>query len=122
MKFNIEVEITNEQIENLIVSAFEGGSSYWMVYDVNPIIKDFKWNSSEYAAQIINGDVEINVYDAENPDDLLGRLNTHTILTGLKTMCKDYPTHFTDIINDNIDADTGDVFMQCAVMNDVVFG
>jgi len=122
MKFNIEIEISNDQVETLICSAFEGGSNYWMDFDTNPLIKDFKWNSNNYPAQIVNGDVEVNIYDNANDEELLGRLNTITIQQGLKIMVDKYPAYFADIINENDDAETGDVFMQCCIMGEVVFG
>ena len=121
MKFNIEVEITHNQIEDLIVGALEGGSNYWLSFEVNPIIKDFKWDAIDYARQIVEGECELICYDVEN-QDYLGRLNKITIEEGLNVMNKKYPHIFNQILNDDGDADTADVFMQCCVLKDIVYG
>jgi hypothetical protein len=41
---------------------------------------------------------------------------------GLQTMAEKYPRHFADFVAENDDADTGDVFLQCVVLGDVVYG
>lgn len=121
MKFNIEVEITQNQIEDLIVGALEGGSNYWLSFEVNPIIKDFKWNSIDYARQIVEGECELICYDVATKE-YLGRLNKITIEEGLNLMLKTHPSSFKEILDENWDADTADVFMQCCVLKDIIYG
>lgn len=45
-----------------------------------------------------------------------------SIEKGLQVMADKYPRHFNDIITENDDAETADVFVQCAVLGEVVFG
>ena len=63
-------------------------------------------------------------------DELLGYLNGATIQTGLQLMAdrkdmkgKVVPArHFKNLATDNEDAETADVFMQLAVMGEIVYG
>ena len=37
-------------------------------------------------------------------------------------MAEKYPRHFTDMIQEQDDATTADVFFQCVVLQDVIYG
>ena len=37
-------------------------------------------------------------------------------------MAQEYPQHFLDAVTENDDAITADVFFQCIVFNDVIYG
>ena len=41
---------------------------------------------------------------------------------GLAIMADKYPKHMNDMINENFDAITGDVLLQCIVFGDVIYG
>jgi hypothetical protein len=60
------------------------------------------------------GDIE-----GDMPDALL---DLGTIRNGLQVMADKYPNHWHDFINDNEDATTGDVFLQCCLYGEVIFG
>ncbi len=119
------VRIPNEKIENLIVTAVEGGSNYWARFQMPDNWKD-KYKSY---AQIPFEGGEIEVYDIET-GELLGVLNRTTIQTGLQLMAdrkdmtgKQVPTrHFKALATDNEDAETADVFLQLAVLGEIVYG
>jgi CBS domain-containing protein len=44
------------------------------------------------------------------------------IVVGLQTMADNYPNHWHDFINDNEDAATSDVFLQCCLYGEAIFG
>lgn len=119
------VRIPHEKINDLIISAVEGGSNYWARF-VFP--KNYKDSFKSYEEIPMQGG-EMEVYDIET-DKLLGVLNKATTQTGLQLMadCKDIkgkqvPTrHFRSLATDSEDAETADVFMQLAVMGEIVFG
>lgn len=50
------------------------------------------------------------------------RLNNNTIQNGLKLMANKYPRHFGDLMCNNHDADTADVFLQCCLLGDIIYG
>lgn len=119
------VRIPNEKIENLIVTAVEGGSNYWAKFKFPEGWKD-KYKS--YAHIPFQGG-EIEVYDIET-GKLLGVLNQATLQTGLQLMAdrKDMTgklvpaRHFKALATDNEDAETADVFLQLAVMGEIIYG
>ena len=119
------VRIPEQKINNLIVSAIEGGSSYWARFKFPDAWKD-KYQSYE---QIPMQEGQIEVFDIET-DELLGILNKVAIQAGMQLMadCKDIKgkqvpsRHFKNIATDNEDAETADVFMQLSVMGEIVFG
>ena len=44
------------------------------------------------------------------------------ILDAISILKKDYPNYYDDIIDDNWDAETADVFLQLAVLGEITFG
>jgi hypothetical protein len=119
------VRIPQQKINDMIVSAVEGGSNYWARF-VFP--KNYKDNFKSYEEIPMNGG-EVEVFDIET-DELLGVLNKATIQTGLQLMadCKDIKgkqvpnRHFKNLATDNEDAETADVFIQLSVMGEIVYG
>lgn len=109
--------IPNQTIADLMVTALEGGSNYWL-NAINPRFKTF----AEYSEPEAYGPdmTPRMVYDDDGPTPY--KLDWPSIERGVKTMYAKYPHHFGDILNDNMDADTADVFLQCVLYDDVIFG
>ena len=128
MEFKVKFEhtISDDKIANMLVSAFEGGSNYWCRID--------KFNKPPGTPFKFKGDTEIYrhaSYPVSEGGSLLIKdttdgknytLDNETIVNGLKIMATKYPKHFADFLNDNDDADTGDVFLQCCLLKDVKYG
>lgn len=118
------VRIPNQKIENLIITAVEGGSSCWAGFKYPDHWKD-KYKS--YAEIPFEGG-EIEVFDIET-GELLGVLSRTTIQTGLQLMAdrkdmtgKQVPArHFKALAADNEDAETADVFLQLSVLGEIVY-
>jgi len=50
-------------------------------------------------------------------------LTTAAMKQGFRVMREKYPRHFANVVNiDGHDAETGDVFLQCALLGDIVYG
>lgn len=49
-------------------------------------------------------------------------LDYMAIQKGLEIMAEKYPSHWADFVGGNDDADTGDVFLQCALFGEVIYG
>jgi len=119
------VRIPNQKIQDLIVSAVEGGSNYWAKFKFPTGYKD-KYESYE---QIPFNGGKFEVFDIET-DELLGELNQSSTKVGLQLMadCKDSKEkavparHFKNLATDCEDAETADVFMQLSVMGEIRFG
>lgn len=120
--FKVNVSIPDDMIESLLVSAFEGGSNYWLgkVGRIN-VAQDKK---KDLYQTVLQGDgLTIKERDEEAPviKDF-GILDRKTIEAGLEKMAKDAPGHFGDIKTDNADAETGDVFLQFCLFGKIIYG
>ena len=119
------VRIPHQKIRDLIITAVEGGCRYWASFKFPENWKE-KYQSYE---QIPSKDGNIEVYDVET-DELLGYLNRASVKVGLRLMadCKDLKgkavpaRHFKNLATDNDDEETADVFLQLAVIGEIVFG
>lgn len=49
-------------------------------------------------------------------------LSWHRVCEGTAKMAKDYDWHFMNIITEDDDATTADVWLQCVLLGDVVYG
>jgi len=127
------LDIPEEQIKGLLCSALEGGSYYWCRikgYDFTgqASLKDFKkggpyhskfWHHSQVIPLVPDCSLKLQ--------DILDRgqnyvLNRTKIAEGMRTMARKYPRHFSAFFEENYDATTGDVFLQCCLFGEVVYG
>ena len=121
MKIKVEIEVTDEQIDDLLTSAFEGGSNYW--YTIDNIKTPFRGAAGEAWRKTNEGILVIDKEAESDDDEVLGDyLNRQKVKKGLQLMAEKYPTHWNNFINDNGDADTGDIFLQLCLFGSVVFG
>ena len=119
------VRIPEQKINDMIVSAVEGGCNYWAMFKFPNNYKEKYQNYYEIPMQ--GGEIE--VFDIET-DELLGVISKVTIKAGLQLMAdrKDVKgkqvsaRHFKNLATDNEDAETADVFMQLSVMGEIVYG
>lgn len=132
-----KINVTDEQIKGLLCSALEGGSNYWYMVEkfrLAPGLSyaDFQqggkmqdpknyWHPYQLIPLVDGCSLEISDMEGENPKKIY-RLNKSAIRKGLEVMVEKYPKHFADMISGNDDACTGDVFLQCAVLGDVIYG
>jgi len=116
----IEVEITEERMSDLLCTALEGGSNYWyqaMGY-VNP--NNVKTEYKHLELPFIEG-CGMMIGDCES-DEEPKLLNLEAMLNGLKIMGVKYPWHLKNFLEENDDAETGDVFLQCSLFGEIVYG
>lgn len=120
-----------ERVADLLCNAFEGGSNYWAVIKKKKEPKAFDLHF-RYMADLferpcsytdyplnIGGYLVVGDIEGDMKDEVL---DLGTIQHGLNIMASQYPRHWNDFINNNDDADTGDVFLQCCLYGEVVFG
>lgn len=117
--------VKDEDLHDLLCCALEGGSGYWakIVEYGNPdnIKCEFKHLDLPFSE---NGYLMISEIDDEGEVDEVDphKLNKEAMYKGLQIMADKYPWHFANLIEDNMDAETGDVFLQCSVLGDIVYG
>lgn len=109
--FAVVSEVKAEDVASALVSAFEGGSTYW-IRAISPPY------GPKTVDLILADQLETTV---TNDDDELKTLNRSRIHVGLRLMAKDKPGHFADL-RGNADATTGDVLLQLCLFGKVVYG
>lgn len=121
-------DVTVEQVADLICCGMEGGIGYWCAISgyVDPSPrpekslmmkgeKPFKHNEWPLYE---GGAVLLEIEDEEKTV----KLDKAALKSGLELMPKVAPRHWQDFIDDNTDAETGDVFIQLCVLGEVVYG
>ena len=142
--FKVEIEISPKKIASLLCTGFEGGYTSFRIMDTHaperkpaPIL-DMEtdafgveqlrkggriWPAYDYPVQ--KGATFVRDTYAEGEDDENYKtlvLDGAAILRGLKIMAEKYPKHFADFMTGNDDAITGDVFLQCCLLGEIVYG
>ena len=113
------IEVTKKRLSDLLCGAAEGGSAYWARSNDN----NHKEVGAEYwfeAPLYENGffTIEDQTYDKKYEY----RVTLGEIEKGLQVMAELYPKHYADFMSENEDAITGDVFLQCCIFNEVIYG
>ena len=131
IEFKVTVGVNTEMVKNILIGAFEGGSNYWyhaLEVDHWPdgmSRSDFKCWWAE--VPLHKGGV-LRFRDLEDPyvpsadEDDFYHLSIDNIKSGMAAMKAMYPRHWNDFITEGDDAITADVFLQCCVFGDVIYG
>lgn len=125
--FSARVEVSAEKIANAIIGAFEGGSTYWVqsgIHAGGPTLDSPYYAAPEF---YLAPDMAIAFrYDDPNKDEGNGKgrktITRADLQSGLDIMAQKYGSHFADLVNENDDASTHDVFLQCVILGDVIYG
>jgi hypothetical protein len=126
---------TDEMMRFLLTSALEGGSNYWYMitgaqFPEGITREDFREggrftdpNDYWHPTQIIPFHPGCGLLITDDEEDMPVKLLDKAALeAGLEIMKRDFPRHYNDAMEENDDADTGDVFLQCCVFGKLVFG
>jgi hypothetical protein len=126
---SIVINLTDEQREDLLVTALEGGSNYWYHLSddaLNLILKTTKGSKEALSVRVweaIKTGIAIPVHDAENEDEQLGEISLETIAKGEQLLADKHLQHLCDILTDGgWDANTADVWFQYCSLGKLVYG
>jgi hypothetical protein len=135
MEITIKKEISFEMIENIIVTAIEGGSNYWYFLDLkkatNMPPREQNGEIVPLSIRIAQGvfndpDFRLPVFDLESEDedemDELGVLSQESMRNAIGLTMNDYKNTWHNLEEEEFDAGDADVLFQLAVMGEVVFG
>ena len=132
MEIKIETIVPREVLENVCVTALEGGSNYWYYLSedaIKLIRKAVPKNEDPYLSTailkaVLDHDVEVPISDAEDEDEVLGYISKKTIQERIQKLSKDdsYKWALEREINGEGDADSSDVVFQFLAMGEAVFG
>jgi hypothetical protein len=123
--------VTREILENIFVTAIEGGSNYWYFIDDEnhekirravPIEKDKCFSTALFRA-VYDEAFDIDVHDIEDTEEKVGTLSIRTMFDRLETLMKDegYKWAIFAELDENGDADSSDVVFQYLTMGEVVY-
>lgn len=115
MDFQITTKVPVKRVSDMLVSALEGGSNYWYMIQEKIEPQNFDNLKDE-----ISPDKPFAYTLPFNPGGAL--LIDDSMAKGLQTMAEKYPRHYANFISENDDAETGDVFLQCCILGEVVYG
>ena len=111
------MKITNEDINDLVTCALEGGINYWC--EKAEITKQ-PTEEYEFASDVIGIGGEITLHDAESDDTWV--LDKEKFLKGVEKAIEHYEYADVEELIDNHDAETADVIIQFAIFDEIVFG
>lgn len=122
--FKVTIEMEEQRLNDLLCNALEGGSNYW--YRIE------NYDQSEHECEFLsdipmaggtltftaNGDDEREVIHGCD----MWTLTREHMVKGAQTMAEKYPRHWANVVNENDDGETGDVFLQCCLFGEVIYG
>jgi hypothetical protein len=128
LKIQTTVDVPVKAIKYIIITAMEQGCGYW----AQVVGQSELPPGVEYYDRFFNlatdGWIDFALTDEMGPGFEVPegvstyRLNNNSIREGLQLMANRYPKHFGDFMSDNHDAITADVFLQCCLLGDLVYG
>lgn len=135
IKYNMEIKInqkiSREVLEDIFVTALEGGSNYWYYLpdeSIKAIRKAVPKSEDPYLSTailkaILDHDVKVFVNDAEQEDELIGIISKSTMEARLQLLANSEQKWALDAhIKDEGDAESADVIFQYLAMGEVVYG
>ena len=128
ISFSVQHKIPLTRLSDLLAEAWDGGSAYWARAIKYNEPDEWKFSTSvshgeghhyghEYPLNP-NGSVVIN--DIEEDKNIT--LDWNKIQKGLKVFVEKFPQAYADFVDENDDAGTGDMFLQCCLFGDVIYG
>jgi hypothetical protein len=130
MTITINQEIKREVLEEIFVTAIEGGSNYW--YHLNDesikLIRDAVPKSedpylSTAILKAIEKGVEVPINDAEDEEEVLGTVSLKTMQERLQKLAESKNSNaLMAHINEEGDGDSADIVFQYLAFGEIVFG
>lgn len=123
MEFKIEIKqshtFTDQDFDDLLVTAVEGGINYWcrkveILGEKSPQTNHFL----DITNALINGQM-IRFYDNESDD--AWDMNLNDFMSGIREYCYRYDV-LLEYLMDNYDAGSADSIIQLALFEELIFG
>ena len=131
MDIKIFRTIERQVIEDIFVTAIEGGSNYWYFLSDDAVTKirqavpksEELYISIAISKAILDHNVVVPINDAENEEDIVGEISLATMQARLQKMVDD--GHYDVLeqhMNGDGDGDSADTIMQYLTMGEIVYG
>jgi hypothetical protein len=151
MTIEVKIQISQDAIESMLVTAYEGGIDYWCYISLEDKEKAWTWLKKEIEEKRLTRDESIHymwmdamfqgypnairIYDVEEAfetetyedfEDIepIGELSMENIKKGLEKASKEYQNVFNQYfpVYSNGDASDADLLFQLITLDDVVYG
>lgn len=115
-----------ERIHNMLISALEGGSTYW-IESVKRHVEDEDGKNALVNRLVYHSSVPfcggaLIIQTQRSLGSRVRELNIAKCCRGLQLMQEKYPKHFGDLMCENDDAETADVWLQLSLFEEVLYG
>lgn len=131
MKITISQTISREVLEDVFVSAIEGGSNYWYFLSDHAIAKirraipksEDPYIATAMLKAILDHDVKVEINDADNEDEIVGVVTRGTMQSRLQLLAESNNRWALEQhIREEGDADSADIVFQYLAMGEVIYG
>ena len=132
------VEVPEQRLRDLLCGALEGGSNYWYMHTRSEFAdglayEDFQeggkctlpeyWHPLELIPFVEGCALILTTERAGDEGDTTERrLDRAALAQGIQVMAQKYPAHFANVQTEDDDAETADVFLQCCLFGEIVYG
>ena len=120
----MNLDVSDDDLDNILVTAFEGGSNYWI-----DKIEMKEFSGHEFASHVVSKGGDVWIYTDDSPRYFI---NKERLLKGISKWFAEYyyprhivkhslemPSSFSDI---DFDAGDTDIIIQLAIFNEVIYG
>lgn len=135
-KPSVAIPLNKIRIADLLVCALEGGSNYWYtieefikptgkiehVYGEGEVFRHIDYPLNEGGAIVVSDRKQCVGTGLDREVMTKVHVDWVRIQQGLKIMSEKYPQHYANWLSEQDDAETGDVFLQCCVFGELVYG
>jgi len=131
MEIKIIQGVKREVLEDVFVTALEGGSNYWYYLpedSIKAIRKAVPKSEDPYLSTailkaILDHDVKVPINDAENEDEVIGVITRGTMQSRLQLLADSSNKWALERhIKEEGDAESADIVFQYLTMGEVVYG
>ena len=121
---NATFKVSRQQVAGALWRAFGSQITWFRVVDVMEP-PTLRFRSIEHLAlrmvdYPLNEGGSIGIVSTEPSSDVF-RLDLKSIRRGLEDLATKYPRHFADLVNEDTDAITADVLLQCCLFGELIY-
>ena len=133
MKLEIKINqtIDREVLEDIFVTAIEGGSNYWYYLPTHSVKlirsvvskEEDPYLSTAILKAILDHDIKVPINDAENEDEVIGIITRDLIQPRLQLLSDSQLKWALEAhINEEGDSESADIVFQYLTMGEAVYG
>jgi len=131
MEIKIIQGVSREVLEDIFVTAIEGGSNYWYFLSDSAIAKirravskeEDPYLSTAILKAILDHNVKVQINDAEDEEEVVGVITRGTMQSRLQLLAEgEFKWALNAHINGEGDAESADVVFQYLAMGEVIYG